>query len=221
MNFLMKLFNDRYGYTKKKMLSMALVFSLVLLCVGCGKRQEDVKQVEDVKQQDDVKLEDIEEETEEDTDEKKDKLAGYEKITERERFGAEVSYEIIGYVKQEEAPEPYCNTNGDGSFLTLMWLSGGTPYDVAGAIYDHDMFTMQTYIESKPADSNYEGGGETTYLYQFTPTHPGDAEIVMLYIHNDIYEGTIYNITVEDDLRCRWNWDGRVTQDENLDVFED
>lgn len=222
MAFLMQLFDGGNGYIKKKMLSTAFVFFFLLLCASCGKQQEDVKQEEDVKQQDDVKQENIEENTEE-TEEKKDKLAGYGEITERERFGSEEYFEIIGDVEHKEAPEPYSNTNEDGSFLALMWLTGGTPYDVAGAIYDHDMFAMQVYAKRESVVGNYTGGGETTYLYQFTPSHPGDAEIVMLYkyLTDDVYEGTIYNITVEDDLRCRWNWSGRVVQGENLEVFEE
>lgn len=42
----MQIFNGRYEYIKKKMISIAIVFPFLLLCAGCGKRQVDVKQEE-------------------------------------------------------------------------------------------------------------------------------------------------------------------------------
>lgn len=203
------------------MVSIAFVFSFLLLCAGCEKQQEDVKQ--DVPEENRNTLDGYVERTEENGD----RIAGYTEVTEKERFGAEVSFEITGDVEHTKPPEPYCNTNEDGSidlFLSLNW--GTIPYDIEGPIYDHDMFSVQIYRKSEgvQVSGDYEGGGggETTYIYRFTPSQPGETEIAALLQHYGVgYEGTLYNITVEDDLRCRLNWYGRVVQGENLEVFEE
>lgn len=144
----------------------------------------------------------------------------YVESTSTERFGAEYYFEITGSVSQTKPPEPYCNTNEDGSLRLFLSYRGGTPYRIEGPIYDHDMFEMKTYVKTVPGKANMEGGGTVTDKYEFTPKKAGETKIVTLqyYSVNSVYQGTVYSITVEDDLRCRMNWYGGVTEGENLEI---
>lgn len=147
-------------------------------------------------------------------------LDEYVESKEEERFGEDVSFEVTGNISQKEPPEPYCNTNEDGSIDLFLDATVGTPYNIEGPIYDHDMFTLKTYVKSVQGDGSADGDGSVTYLYRFFPIRSGDTEIVTLnqYLVDDIYEGTLYHITVEDDLKCKMNWYGGVTQEENLEI---
>ena len=139
---------------------------------------------------------------------------------EAERFGADVSFEITKAVSHEEISDYYCSVNEDGTLNLYLEVTSGTPYSIEGAIYDHDIFTMEESAKSSETDA--DGGGSSTRLYHFTPLKSGDTEIVTLnrYIVDNIYEGYIYNITVDSDLTCHINWCGNVTEGENLKVYE-
>lgn len=192
----------------KKIGLFLLSYLLCLYCLGgCGTQSEN-----------DVKNTQMGEENS--VIEEKTPLDGYVESKEKERFGEEVSFEITGNVYQKEPPEPYCNTNEDGSIDLFLDVTVGTPYNIEGPIYDHDMFTLKTYVKSVQGDGSADGDGSVTYIYRFFPIQSGDTEIVTLkmYLVDDVYEGTLYNITVEDDLKCKMNWYGGVTQEDNLEI---
>jgi hypothetical protein len=184
---------------------------LTMLCAGCAPQTQ--------KSPEEEQEEELTTETE-----TYDPLAGYTESMSPERFGADYSFEVTGHVEKEDPPEPYCNTNEDGSLRLYLMEQDGTPYGIEGAIYEHDMFDMQTYLKSVPGDSEYTGSGSCTKMYIFTPKKAGETEIVTLssYYGDDdpVYEGTIYSITVDDDLRCSMNWYAGVAENENLEVFQ-
>lgn len=183
----------------------------ILLCLfclgGCGTQSGNT-----------IKNTQMNEESSAVEEKQKRPLDEYVESKERERFGEAVSFEITDDIYQKEPPEPYCNTNEDGSIDLFLDATVGTPYNIEGPIYDHDMFIMKTYVKCIQGDNNAEGSGSVTYLYRFTPIKSGDTEIVTLnrYLVDDVYEGTLYNIIVEDDLKCKMNWYGRVIEKENL-----
>lgn len=200
----------------RKIVLFQLIILLCLCCLGgCGTPSGNT--IEDI-QMDEKNTQMDEEST---TDEEKNSLDEYVESKEEERFGEEVSFEVTGNVDQKEPPAPYCNTNEDGSIDLFLDVTDGTSYNIEGPIYDHDMFTLKTYVQRVQGEECAPGGGSVTCLYRFFPIKSGDTEIVVLnrYLVDDVYEGTLYNITVEDDLRCRMNWYGGVTQEDNLEII--
>ena len=149
-------------------------------------------------------------------------LSGYKETMHPETFGEDVYFEIIGEVIQNEWFTPYSDTNQDGSLNLYLSETDGVPYWVEGPIYDHEMFDMQTYMSVSPSDSEAVGSGSIDYLYRFKPRHPGETEIVALstYYVDNVYQGTVYHITVEEDLTCRIDWYADVEQGKNIEIIQ-
>jgi hypothetical protein len=125
---------------------------------------------------------------------------------------------------REEPPELYCNTNEDGSLRLYLSEQDGTPYSAEGLIYDHDMFTLKTYVKSNQGSEDEVGSGSADFMYVLTPGFAGEAEIVTLscYYGSDEpeYVGNVYHITVDENLRCGMDWYGRVSTEENLVILQ-
>lgn len=188
----------------KKKVWVIGIFLTTLLCAGCGNNSRQ-----------------YEKDTQDDTAETKeyDPLAGYKESNSPETFGAEVSFEITGELRQTDPDDPYSNTNPDGSISLYLLENGGTPYQIEGPVYNHEMFSMQTYVKLK--ESEGDGGGYVKCQYWFTPNYAGETEIMTLetYAVDSIYMGTLYHITVEDDLTCRLDWYAGVKQGENMELM--
>lgn len=194
---------------RKMRLSMLSILLCFCCLVGCGTQSGN-------------SAEDTQADTESTTvEEEKDPFEGFEESTSPERFGEDVSFELTGDVSWEELSKFYGNMNEDGSIDLILDVTDGTPYNIEGPIYDHEMFSLKTFVK-RVQDDDSVGSGSITYIYRFTPIKSGSAEIVTLYTYltDDIYEGTIYRVTVEDDLRCTIDWVGAVAQGENIEVRE-
>lgn len=195
----------------RKMRLSVLSILLCLCClVGCGSQSDNA-------------AEDTQADTESTTvEEEKDPFEGFEESTSPERFGEDVSFELTGDVAWEEPSRFYGNMNEDGSIDLILDVTDGTPYDIEGPIYDHDMFTLKKFVKHVRDDSGAVGGGSVTCLYRFIPIKSGNTEIVTVYTYltDDVYVGTIYSITVTDDLQCKIDQIGGVTQGENIEVRE-
>lgn len=183
----------------KKRTAALVAILVVILFVGCGDQNSGQSE----------KTED-------------DYLAGYEEAREPETFGAEVSFEITGYLRKEDISDSERYINPDGTFNLYLSFDGGTPYLVDGPVYDHEMLSMQEYIlrvtDNAPEYST--GGSYIKHLYHFTPISSGETELLLLYTYvvDEIYEGVIYHITVDEDLTCHIDWDGSVRQGENMEL---
>ena len=188
----------------KKKIWVTGIFLTAILCAGCGNNSRKSEK-------------DVQDETAETKEH--DPLENYIESNGREEFGAAVSFEITGELNQETPDDPYCNTNPDGSISLFLSEVGGTPYMIAGPVYDHEMFSLQTYV--KKTDSTADGGGYVMDQYWFMPKYAGETEIMTLetYAVDSIYTGTIYHITVEDDLTCRLDWYAGVKQGENMELM--
>lgn len=187
----------------KRKFWIAGIFLTALLCAGCGnngKRSEK----------------DVQDETAETKE--YDPLAGYKESNSPEAFGAEVSFEITGELNQKVPDDLYSNTHPDGSISLYLFANGGTPYQIEGPVYDHEMFSMRTYVKLK--EGKEDGGGYVECQYWFTPNHAGETEIMTLesYAVDSIYTGTLYHITVDDDLTCSLDWYAGVSQGENMEL---
>ena len=153
--------------------------------------------------------------------EETDRFAGYKESYDSEGYRLEGTYEITGDISKEVPKDPYGDISEDGSINLFLEVTGGTPYVIAGAIYDQEQFSMKAYGSVRvEADPDAAGGGYATLLMRFTPQCVGEAEIMMLYYYfgHEVYVGTIYHITVEEDLKCRLNWYGFVSEEENLEL---
>ena len=192
---------------------------ICLLCIfvsSCSLKQDEIISTSEV----DEEVSKPEKDTENTASDEENYADEFTEINETERFRATASFEITEEVYHEDISDYYCSVNEDGTLELYLNVTSGTPFSIEGAIYDHNIFTMKEYTKS--IDSDAAGGGSTIQLYRFTPLKAGETEIVTLnkYIVKDIYEGYIYNITVEDDLTCHINWCGNVTEGENLKVYE-
>lgn len=189
----------------KKQFVMVGIILITVLCAGCGDDSISLKK-------------DAQEETAEPKE--YDPLAGYKEFNGPEEFGEEVSFEITGELRQTVPDNLYSNTDPDGSIRLFSYVvTAGTPYQIAGPVYDHEMFSMRTYVKRKDDSSHSDGGGSVMDQYWFTPKYAGETEIMVLNSHLSVYEGTIYHITVEDDLTCRMDWYAGVTQGENMELI--
>lgn len=155
------------------------------------------------------------------TPEETERLAGYEESYDSEGYRLEGTYEIAGDISKEVPPDPYGDTNEDGSIDLFLKVTGGTPYAIAGAVFDREMFSMKAYGKVVvEADPDAAGGGSAALLLRFTPQCAGETEVIMLryYFGHEVYEGLIYHITVGEDLKCRLDWYGFVSEEENLEL---
>jgi hypothetical protein len=154
-----------------------------------------------------------------------DRTAGYQKTTPKDTFDESFTIQITGEVDKEDPPEPYCNTNADGSLRLYQSEEGGTPYSCEGLIYDHAMFEPEAYVKSTSGNADVAGSGSTDYMYYLYPKSAGETEIVTLmrYYGDDeeAYVGMIYHITVDEELRCSMDWYGRVSTEENLLIVQE
>lgn len=176
-----------------------LIFILIMVISGCGNSDKTIE-----------------------NDDTSSPFFGYKEKTEKERFGEDVSYILTGDVDYEVPEDKYCNTNDDGTINMYLSSAAGTPYDVEGVIYDHDMFRMRVYVKSVGYDTLDTGGGRTTYLYNLTPIKSGETEIVTLeqYLVDDNYIGTIFKVSVDEEMRCSLDCYGFVSENENIEIYE-
>ena len=197
----------------KRQIVVTSILLTAVLCAACGDNTG-------VQSENSVQEQEIGEEKEE-----KDLLDGYEEDIGAERFGAEVSFEITGELDKTIPDDVYSNTNSDGTLKLFLYTTDGTPYLIEGPVYDHEIFSMQTYVKRDGGASDAAGSGITMDMYLFTPTHAGETEILTLntYVGDevDIFEGTIYHVTVEEDLTCRMDWYAGVTEGENMELLQD
>lgn len=207
----------------KKHIAAASIVLIFLFCSGCSMQTESnisegqVTEEPDVTEKSEVTEEpEVKEESE--MPEETDRLAGYGELYDYEEVELEGTFVIIGEISREVPPDPYEDINEDGSIDLFLDVAGGTPYAIAGAVYDHEMFSLKAYGKVEGADA--DGGGNATALLCFTPQCAGETEILMLiyYFGHEIYEGTIYHITVGEDLRCQLDWYGYVSEEENLEL---
>jgi protein involved in sex pheromone biosynthesis len=202
---------------KQKAMGIGIAAALVLASMGCASRETENS--ETVTQESDSQTAVQETETERDRSEE------YTERTSPERFDASYSVRLTGELTREEPPDVYCNTNEDGSLRLYLSEQDGTPYSAEGLIYDHDMFTLKTYVKSNQGSEDEAGSGSADFMYVLTPSDAGEAEIVTLscYYGSDEpeYVGNIYHITVDENLRCSMDWYGRVSTEENLVILQD
>jgi hypothetical protein len=185
----------------------------------------EASQNENVSGQDTQEREDISGQNTPETETEIDRTAGYRKTTPPDTFDASYTIQITGEVDKEDPPEPYCNTNADGSLRLYQSEDGGTPYSCEGLIYDHAMFEPEAYVKSTSGNADEAGGGSTDYMYYLYPKCAGETEIVTLmrYYGDDeeAYIGVLYHITVDEELRCSMDWYGRVSTEENLLIVQE
>ena len=197
---------------KKQIVATSMLLTAVL-CAACGSGNSGESENH------------VQERETGDAKEEKDLPDDYIESFDPERFGAEVSFEITGEPEKTIPDNVYCNTNPDGTLKLFLYTTDGTPYLIEGPVYDHEMFSMQTYVKREDGDSDAAGSGITMDMYLFTPAHAGETEILTLssYIgdEDDIFEGTIYHVTVEEDLTCRIDWYAGVTEGENMELVRE
>lgn len=204
----------------KKQIRAVSILLIFFLCTGCSTQTEnDITEGKTTEKPAVTEEPGVKEDAE--TPEETDRLAGYEESYDSEGYRLEGTYEITGDISKKVPTDPYGDINEDGSIDLFLEVAGGTPYAIAGAIYDQEQFSMKAYgrviVE---ADPDAAGGGYATLLMRFTPQCVGETEIIMLnyYSGHQVYEGTIYHITVGEDLKCRLDWYGFVSEEENLEL---
>ena len=204
----------------KKHLKAAGILLIFFLCTGCSMHTEnDIKEGKATEKPETTEEPGVKEDTE--TLEETDRLAGYMMSYDSEGYRLEGTYEITGDISKKVPTDPYGDINEDGSIDLFLEVTGGTPYAIAGAIYDQEQFSMKAYgrviVEDDP---DAAGGGSATLLLRFTPQCAGETEVIMLryYFGHEVYEGLIYHITVEEDLKCQLDWYGFVSEEDNLEL---
>lgn len=204
----------------KKRITAASVLLIFFLCAGCGMQAgNDIPEGRSTEKPEVTEVPGIKDETE--IPEETDRLAGFQESYDSEDSVLVGTYEIIGDISREVPADPYIDTNEDGSIDLSLYVTGGTPYDIAGTMYDREMFSMKAYAKVVVADDpDMSGGGSATALLRFTPEYAGETEILMLYYYfiDEVYQGTLYHITVGEDLKCQVDWYGFVTESENLEL---
>jgi hypothetical protein len=207
---------------KQKAIGIGIAAALVLTSMGCAFRETENSETVT---QENRETSTQETSSQQETETERDRTAGYTERTSPERFDASYSVRLTGVLTREEPPDPYCNTNEDGSLRLYLSEQDGTPYSAEGLIYDHDMFTLKTYVKSNQGSEDEAGSGSADFMYVLTPSYAGEAEIVTLscYYGSDEpeYVGNVYHITVDENLRCGMDWYGRVSTEENLVILLD
>jgi hypothetical protein len=207
-----------------KAIGICIAAALVFASSGCASREMGNSGKETAGQSSETSTQepDLQTETQE-TETERDRTAGYTESTSPEKFDASYTFFLTGVLTRQEPPEPYCNTNEDGSLRLYLSEQDGTPYSTEGPIYDHDMFSLKTYVKSNQGSEDEAGSGSADFMYILTPSCAGEAEIVTLscYVGSDEseYVGNIYHITVDEELRCSMDWYGRVSTEENLVIM--
>jgi hypothetical protein len=198
-------------------IGICIAAALVFGSLGCASRETAAQETSEMSTQ--------EASSQQETETERDRTAGYKESTSPERFDASYAFFLTGMLTRKEPPEPYCNTNEDGSLRLYLSNQDGTPYSAEGLIYDHDMFTLKTYVKSNQGSEDEAGSGSADFMYVLTPNCVGEAEIVTLscYYGSDEpeYVGNVYHITVDENLRCSMDWYGRVSTEENLVIMQD
>lgn len=182
-----------------------VVFFAIFLLIGCGKANQSSEDTITDKKEETI-----------------DPLDGYKENNSSEKFDETVTFKLIGDVIYKEPSNQYCNTNEDGTIDLYLDVTDGTPYNIEGVIYDHEMFSMKMYGKYIAGDQNEVGGGVQSVMYRFTPLRAGESDIAALneYITDGLYEGTVYTIVVDENLQCSLIRYGRVIEGENIEIHE-
>lgn len=154
-----------------------------------------------------------------DSGKEKDALDGYEESYAQEYFDDKASFKVDSFFDGKDHPDkPDCNTYTDGSILFYDSIEDGTPYSFAGPIYDHDMFELISYGAYRGGDPDAVGSGTAYAVYRLIPKHKGKADIPVLDLCDNKYEGTLYHVKVDKNLKCTLKWYARIEEGKNLTV---
>lgn len=133
-----------------------------------------------------------------------------------------VGYEFIAEPDKQFPEDPYSITAEDGSITLVSSYTVGTPYYYAGALWDPQILEHDRGGGmSGDNDSSTDGGGIADYKDRFIPKTKGETTIALLetYTTDDETTGYFYNITVDEDMRCRWNWYVSGIKDEDFTIY--
>ncbi len=191
----------------KRLMMSLIILSMLISVLGCASGEESLAVSTEVSTTESNQVKDV--------------LENYKETPNVNKvLGPDKSYEITGEIKEETHDNPDSNTYTDGSFLLYESITDGTPYDFGGVIYNEELFDIKEYEKYSPGAEGEVGGGEGCNIYRMIPKQSGEADLVILtrYIVDDIYEGTLYHVNVDDNMKCTILWSADVKEGDNIKI---
>ena len=201
----MKLFLNK----QFKMLKLCMV--LLLIFTACGKS--------DAKNTSQATTQETTEETTEETTDAETEEPQFKELAEEEKFSDIYMFTLAEGADRNELGNPDACTAEDGSLEMISEIDGGTPYTPGGVIYEHSFFEMKQYGRVIEGD-DAPGSGSDETMYKLIPKKEGNTQIAVLdyYIVDEVYQGNVYDITIDSDLKAHINWYSYVEEKDNFDI---
>ncbi|MCM1184480.1 MAG: hypothetical protein NC337_14005 [Roseburia sp.] len=132
-----------------------------------------------------------------------------------------VGWEFLKEPELQIPEDPYCYTTEDGSFFAVSGsYTAGTPYGAAGMLWDTQILAREV-SSGTSGDDSLEGGSRADSTYYFLPQAQGETTIVEMetFFTENETTGYFYHITVDEEMRCRWDWYTSGVKDEDFKIY--